>query len=303
MAQNISEIFAGEEDLADSFADYFIEHIHIRLIGCGIRTASEKRINNFMLPTFLAVAYKSGSAEIQRGAGKTVLRPGSFYIFRPYDVYSGKMVGDAPVCFAFLQFDIAPFMERYRFGLSTLSSADSVFQSERYRRFGNFLAELAEDGAGRAGRTGMLRQLTKLLIAQIVYDEGKHGAAPESPQKGRESLVINRAYQYAADHLSEPIRIEEILKYESISKATLEKTFHKILSTTPQRALLRFKIERSMEMLQYNAPINSIVKALGFSSMYHYSNAFMAVAGMRPTEYRRRMANGHIPTDGTTAER
>ena len=291
-AQNIAGTFAGESPLTDHPADYCMENLPIRLIGCGTRTISSRRVSNFMLPTFLAVVYKSGSVEIQHGAETTVLKPGSFFIFRPYDVYSGAALGSAPVCMAFLQFDIAPFMERYPFGLRALSFEDSLFQSERYRRFGPFLRELAQEDAGTAGRAGMLRQLAKLWIAQIVYDGAKCSAASGPPQKGNESLVINCAYQYAAEHLAEPIRIGEILKYEGVSKATLEKTFRKVLSVTPQRALLRFKIERSMEMLQYSTPISNIVKALGFSSPYHYSNAFKAITGMRPTEYRKRITEG-----------
>lgn len=295
MAKNLSEIFSGGKELTASLADYFLDHIHVRLISCGIRTTSCKRMSDFMMPTFLAVAYQSGSVEIQHGAEATVLKPGSFFLFRPYDVYSGKMVGDAALRFAYMQFDIAPFMERYDFGLSALNFTDTLFLSDRYERFGPFLAELAEDDAGDADRTGMLKQLIRLLIAQIVYDQAKRDVHLSTPQKGRDSTVINRAYQYVADHLSEPIRIGEILKYEGISKATLEKTFQRMLSTTPQRALLRFKIERSMEMLQYDTPINKIVQALGFSSAYHYSNAFMAVAGIRPTEYRRQIASGRTP--------
>lgn len=300
MARNISEDFMGEGELADGLADYFIDSLRVRLIGCGVRTLSSRRISNFMLPTFLAVVYKSGSAEIRHGTQTTVLGPGSFFIFRPDDRYSGKMLGNAPVCMAFLQFDIAPFMERYHFGLTTLSSTDAVFQSGRYRRFGDFLAELAEDGGASAGRNGMLKQLAKLFVAQIVYDEVRRRATLEPPHKGRESVVINRAYQYVADHLSDPIRIGEILQYEHVSKSTLEKTFRKTLAMPPRRALLRFKIERSMEMLQYNTPISSIVKTLGFSSLYHYSNAFLSVVGMRPTEYRRRIASGQIP-DGRSS--
>ena len=295
MARNIAEDYTGEGGLPSRLADCFIENIRIRLTGCGLRTIASERVNVFTLPAFLAVFQQSGSAEIRHGAETTVLQPDSLFIFRPYDSYSGKRIGGAAVRFAYVQFDIAPFLERYRFGLCTLSSPDAIFQSDRYRRIGSMIAELAAEDGETAGRTGMLQLLTKLLIAQIIYDEAKRGPLPAWPQKGREPAVVSRAYQYTADHLSEPIRIGKILSCENISKATLEKAFRKTFSVTPRQALLRFKIERSMEMLQYNTPIGGIVKALGFSSTYHYSNAFKTVTGMRPTDYRKQIAGGRVP--------
>ena len=115
MAQNLSQDFRNIEDDAGSLVDYFIENINVRLLGCGIHRSSTARIANFQVPAFLAVYYKVGSVEIRHGNETTILKPGSFYIFRPNDVYSGRKIGDLPICFAYLQFDITPFMERYNF--------------------------------------------------------------------------------------------------------------------------------------------------------------------------------------------
>jgi len=71
-----------------------------------------------------------------------------------------------------------------------------------------------------------------------------------------------------AERLSAPIVIGAIMKDGRISKTSLERVFHNMLGVTPQRALLRFKVERSMEMLMQNMPIKDIVKALGFSSVF-----------------------------------
>jgi len=63
-----------------------------------------------------------------------------------------------------------------------------------------------------------------------------------------------------------------------------------MLGATPQRALLRFKVERSMEMLMQNIPLKDIAGSLGFSSVFHYSNTFKTVTGIRPTDYRDEIA-------------
>ena len=40
MVQNLSKDFLNMEDEADSIVDYFIESIHVRLLGCGIHNSA-----------------------------------------------------------------------------------------------------------------------------------------------------------------------------------------------------------------------------------------------------------------------
>ena len=293
MVQNLTDNFRDLEEKPDTIVDYFIESIQIRLIGCGILETAEERINSFLLPAFLMVYYKSGSVEIQHGGERTVLKPGSLYLFRPYDVYSGRRIGETPLCFTYLQYDVVPFVERYHFGTIAMTAADAVFQDARYRQYGEMLEGLAKDGPEKTGRAAMLRQLVKLFMAQIVYDQSKKDGDSELLKRGRESKVINHAFQYVAEHLSEPIVIGDIWRDGKTSKTSLERAFHNILDKTPQQALLQFKIERSMEMIRQNVPLKNIVKALGFSSVYHFSNTFKSITGIRPTDYRKGIQKEH----------
>lgn len=289
MPQNLFESFRNMGEEPDSLVDYFIESIHIRLLGCGTQRTTAASVSNFLLPDFLVVYYRKGSVELRHGSQTTLLKPGSFYVFRPYDLYSGRKIGEDSICFSYLQFDITPFMERYHFGAMAMTAADTVFQDAKYQRLGKILEGLAEDAPQTSGRTAMLRQLVKFIMAQIIYDQSGQSGGPELLKRGRESKVINHAFQYVAEHLSEPIVIGNILKDGVTSKTNLERTFRNVLGTTPQRALMRFKIERSMELLQQNVSLKNIVKTLGFSSVYHFSNAFKAAMGIRPTEYRNRI--------------
>jgi AraC-like DNA-binding protein len=294
--QNLSEVFRDLGNAQQSPADRYIENTRIQLLGCGIRETAVPEIQNFMLPAFLAVSYQAGSVQLRHGAQTIVLKPGSFYIFRPYDIYSGVRIGETPLRFAFLQFDMTPFMERYYFGVDALIS-DVMFQNPRVRRFGEMLEELAAEDPARDGRSAMLQQFTKHLIAQILYDQFRQSDSLVLLKKGRESRLINHAFAYVAEHLSEPIVIRDILESCGTSKTSLDRAFRNVLGATPQRALLRFKIERSMEMLQQNLPLKSIVKALGFSSVYHFSNTFKAVTGVRPTAYRDGISPGTGPRE------
>jgi len=287
MAKDLSGNFKNIEDDASTLVDYLIESTHIQLLGCGIKRVVSERINNFLLPAFLFVYYQEGSVELRHGNEITVLKPGSSYLFRPDDIYSGRRIGAGPIRFAYLQFDIAPFMERYNFGTIAMTATDALFQKRQYKSLGEMLERLAEDDPARQGRGAILRQLVKVLLGQIIYDQNIQGDA-ELLKKGRDSRIINHAVQYVAEHLSSPIVIGDIMKDGKTSKTSMERAFRNVLNMTPQRALLHFKIERSMEMLMQNISLKDIVKMLGFSSVFHYSNTFKMITGIRPTDYRNR---------------
>lgn len=286
MVLNLTDTFKNGENEPWSLADHFIENIHIRLLGCGIEKTAAKKINDFLLPAFMLVYYKKGSAEIRHGNKTIVLKPGSLYIFRPYEIYRGKKAGDAAIAFAYLQFDITPFAERCNFEAISGVFADSVFQNARYRRFGETLEELAEIVPGESGRSAMLRQLTRLLLGQMVIDQSVKDRNFRLMKNERNSEKINHAFQYVAAHLDSPIIIRDILSDGNTSKTSLERAFRATLGTTPQRALMRFKVERSMEMLMQGISLKEIARALGFSSVYHFSNTFKSVTGIRPAAYR-----------------
>lgn len=297
MVQNLYENFRNIGWESDSPLDHFIDTISIRLLGCGISDTDTPAMTDFMLPVFLIVFYRSGSVEIRHGNQKIMLEPGSFYIFLPNEIYSGKRIGEGQLSFAYLLFDMAPFMERYSFFTLAMASAGENFQDEKYRRFGLMLEELAEEKTRRYGRPAMLRQLVRQIAAQIVYDKAVDDSQHETPKKNRDSMLVNHAYHYVATHLSEPIVIGDIIRDGGTSKTSLDRAFRSLLGTTPQRALIRYKIERSMEMLQQNLAVKIVARDLGFNSVYHFSNTFKNITGIRPTEYQRKAHVGHEETE------
>ncbi len=294
MAQNILANFQNLGEESGTLVDYFIECTQIRLLGCGFVETSAARVSNFMQPYFLAVFYQKGTVEIQHENETTLLEPGSFFLFRPNEISSGRKLGSTPIGFSYLLFDITPFVARYNFGLLAPISTDAVFRRPQYRLIGELLERLAADSADRRGRSAMLRQLVKMLLGQLLYDQSRQNNDYALLKKGRNSKIINHAFRYTAEHLSSPIVIGEILQDGKTSKTSLERAFRDVLGTTPQRALLRFKIERSTEMLLRNYALKDIAKGLGFSSVFHYSNMFKRITGMRPTEYRAEIADSRL---------
>jgi len=288
MVLNLTDNFKTLFSEDSSALDDFIENAHVHLLGCGTFESRVSPIRNFILPAFLAVYYKKGTVELHCNDGTTVLKPGSFFVFKPYEVYSGTLLEGDSYAFSFLQFGMTPFIQNFNLIKTAFALPEETFSSERYRRLGAALEDILSGSSLQTGRKALLSQLAKLIAAQILCDQLGRDGSPQLLKSSREARLINYAFQYVSDHLDEPISIGDIIRTGGTSKTSLERAFKNAFTLTPQQALLRFKIERSLEMLQSNIPEKIVAKELGFSSAYHFSNAFKAIMGIRPTEYKLR---------------
>ena len=145
MIQDISENFRDIVTESDTLIDHFVEHTRVRLLGCGTRRLTMGSVTHFLIPSFLIVYYQQGSVLLEYADRTVVLSPGSFYIFRPYELYSGVRTSDDPVCISYLQFDMMPFTERYQLGRLAMANTDALFQQNRYHLFGKMLQELTSE--------------------------------------------------------------------------------------------------------------------------------------------------------------
>ena len=286
MVQNISKNFQNICTTNQSYVDNCIDDIRVRLIGCGVRNTGVDMVENFIFPAFMIVYYRQGSVRSRYKGGSVDLVPGTFYVFHPYEIYDGRRLGNDDLSFSYLQFDITPFMERYAFGNVFIPADGNILNNERYCRYGKMLDELATSDLEEEGKPALLRQLAKCIIAQILFDQHNQIDLSDRFPISWKSKLINDTFQYVAKHMDEPIMISEILQELAISKTSLERTFRKVLNCTPQQAILTFKIERAIELLHYGESIKKAAKDLGFSSVYHFSNTFKRITGIRPTEYQ-----------------
>lgn len=289
MIANLSENFKNSLQEPHTVADAFAENACIHLLGSGVYKGRVPTLDSFMLPAFLMVYYRGGQAEVCRGNKGTLLRPGSFYLFRPFERYSSVVDEAAVLHFSFLQFEVTPYIQNYNLMKTALSLDEDHFEEAPYKRLGALLDELLQDDANKAGRRAKLTLLARWVAVQILSDR-TDGDGAGLLRENSESRLIDSAFAYVSAHMAEPLVIADILQSSGTSKSSLERAFKNVFQLSPRQALLRFKIERSLLPLQQNLPIKTVAGELGFSSEYHFSNAFKRCMGMRPGEYRLKTA-------------
>jgi LacI family transcriptional regulator len=110
---------------------------------------------------------------------------------------------------------------------------------------------------------------------------------------------LTTAINYVREHISEPIKIEDILRHTHLPRWLFERKFREALGRSPAQEIRRMRIARAKTLLTSKPDLKStsIAHQCGFSDLAHFSNAFHQATGMTPTDYRRTM--GQESSQGT----
>lgn len=131
-----------------------------------------------------------------------------------------------------------------------------------------------------------MEQITNLQYHMVLefterVNRIRHGAEPTE-------LVIAVSH-YIQQHLSEPIRVEDIAKTLFMSRPHLSAKFRQEAGETLTDYIWKQKTEEAKRLLRYSdKSFSSIGAYLGFSSSGHFSQVFKKYTGKTPSEYRDR---------------
>jgi LacI family transcriptional regulator len=100
--------------------------------------------------------------------------------------------------------------------------------------------------------------------------------------------VVAKALAFIQEHISEPIRVEHLLKHVFISRTLLERKFKAELGCTPLVEIRRQRVRRARQLLaDTNLPVAEIAETCGFSSDIRLSTVFKELTGQSPSAFRK----------------
>jgi len=100
--------------------------------------------------------------------------------------------------------------------------------------------------------------------------------------------VVAKALQFIQDHISELIKVEDLLKHVFVSRTLLERKFRAELDRTPLVEIRRQRVRRARQLLSdTNLSISEIAEASGFSSDIRLSTVFKEITGRSPSSFRK----------------
>ncbi len=126
-------------------------------------------------------------------------------------------------------------------------------------------------------------QILKILYSlnPIMREESKYMQTSIYP-------LHQQILNYIESHIQEPLRLEKIAADFSITPITLNRIFKKHYNTTLKQFILTAKVDVAKQLLSATQlPINRISEFLSFGHQNNFSNAFMKITGLSPSQYRK----------------
>lgn len=118
------------------------------------------------------------------------------------------------------------------------------------------------------------------MLSELVMATARTSDAPDDP--------VRLACAYVADHLAEPISVDDLARAGSVSASYLTRLFRQSLGTSPHDYLLRQRISQAKQLLiETNEPIGSIARQVGFSTESNFSYRFAKMCDITPRAYRK----------------
>lgn len=140
---------------------------------------------------------------------------------------------------------------------------------------GNYPANPQRAEAGAA--------LRSLICAVLVESMRQMLVPPTVPRE-----FIAAAITYLRDHLSEPVRMDDLVRHVGFSRARMFDMFKAQTGLTPNDYLQRLRVEQAQEQLrQTDRSITDIALAAGFNSGQYFSTVFARYTGVSPTGFRK----------------
>ncbi len=182
---------------------------------------------------------------------------------------------------------------RERFSQVTLSAHTLVMEEQRISCAGpvsalQMMLKLIEQTQGAE----LVRAIREILSCDQGAENGDRllqiGDDPAYPEALRNLLALMRA------NIEEPLALEELATFVSLSRRQIERLFQTYLGTSPSRYYLELRITSARRLLQQSHDsITNISIACGFLSTSHFSHCFKDFYGISPSAARHKPHLSH----------
>ena len=126
-----------------------------------------------------------------------------------------------------------------------------------------------------------------MLVCERHRSDAEMQVIPMWSRKADMQPKLKEVLQLMDANLEEPITLQELADYVSLSRRQLERLFLKYLYSTPSRYYLKLRLDRARRLLkQTSRSIVEITSMCGFVSTTHFSRCYRKYMGVSPKSDR-----------------
>ena len=109
----------------------------------------------------------------------------------------------------------------------------------------------------------------------------------KSTVSGRD--CANTAATYVMSHYEQPITVEDLADFVSVSPSSLYRSFKARFNVSPKHFIIEYRIERACVLLDKGGlSVREVSNSVGFDDPFHFSRAFKEIKGVSPKTYMER---------------
>ena len=251
---------------------------------------------------------RSGVCRIIRGAHTHILSPGELIHIAPFVPHSIASADGNPVAYDVVKFsatrlkELAPYLSDLRTLSSESAQVRLPIQMSAEEVRARHLDRIIEECLVQNQRHDMMsdlhiRSLIYLLVCGIArFWVDKREDFSELLSRPHSPIVDIPAY--IEQHISEPLKVEDLAAHCSLSYPWFAKQFHDYFGISCKQCIEQLRIEAVEQYLTYSEmDLPAISNRTGYTDCSHLVRDFRRMNGMTPGQYRSMMKmQGRAPS-------
>ncbi|WP_166362804.1 GlxA family transcriptional regulator [Pseudomonas akapageensis] len=133
----------------------------------------------------------------------------------------------------------------------------------------------------------------------VEHQRNEPGARqlPFKHMLGQVHPKLQEVVELMENNVREPLSLDELANYLSVSRRQLERLFLKYLHCTPSRYYLKLRLIRARQLLRYCAsPVMQVAAECGFISTQHFTRRYREQYGVSPKRDRLQGVGAKLQT-------
>ena len=243
---------------------------------------------------------RSGVCRVTRGTFTHILSPGELIYIAPLVPHSLASADGNPVVFDIVKYsatrlkEIAPYLKDLRSLSAETAQIRLPMHMDAETVKALHLDGIIEECLAESLRRDMvsdlhIRALIYLLISGLArFWINKREDFAEQLAQPRNPIVDIPAY--IEEHISEPLKVEDLAARCSLSYPWFAKQFHDYFGISCKQCIEKLRMETVEQYLTYtDLDLKTICKKTGFTDCSHMVKDFRRMSGMTPGQYRSLM--------------
>jgi AraC-like DNA-binding protein len=133
------------------------------------------------------------------------------------------------------------------------------------------------------------RALGPMYLQEIVYRvfQAEQGTRPAVPAARRqESNPISQVTSYLRARMSQPVTVAELADHVGMGPSAFAQMFRELTGMSPYQFVKNFRLGTAKALLaEGRLTVSEVGRAVGYSTLSHFSNEFKRHYGMTPRVY------------------